>query len=228
MLSILPFCKVHRFDTGINALAVMFYPLVGALLGVLLWGFYEIATLVFASSHAAMMVLALWVLLTGALHLDGFSDTVDALYVDKARAFEVMKDPHVGAMGMIFTVVLLLIKASALLHVSDISLLIAVVMLARYNAVLLLYNAPYLPAWGMASLAKTEFKKKHLLWATAMVIALLLFVNHGPIMLITSLLVAWLCYRFFMRYYGGFNGDMYGFSIELSEVVLLHCAVVLA
>ncbi|MEO1937495.1 MAG: adenosylcobinamide-GDP ribazoletransferase, partial [Sulfurimonas sp.] len=38
MLSIIPFFKVHNFYKGINGYAVLFYPLVGFLLGLLLWG----------------------------------------------------------------------------------------------------------------------------------------------------------------------------------------------
>ena len=42
MLSIIPFFKVHDFYKGINGYAVMFYPLVGFLLGLILYLTYSL------------------------------------------------------------------------------------------------------------------------------------------------------------------------------------------
>ena len=88
MLTTVPFFKVHDFYKGINGYAVMFYPLVGFLLGLVLWGIHSVLTPYAPSLHVGIIIFVLWVLLTGALHLDGFSDTVDGLYVPKERALE--------------------------------------------------------------------------------------------------------------------------------------------
>ncbi|MDY0402923.1 adenosylcobinamide-GDP ribazoletransferase [Sulfurovum sp.] len=224
MLTAIPFFKVHTFDRGINGYAVMFYPLVGLILGALLYLFYTIAGMFFPQAHVAVMVLVLWVMLTGALHLDGFADTVDGLYVSKERAFAVMKDPNIGAMGMIFTALLLLLKVSLLIHLEHVELLPLLLMLSRYNALLWIRFYPYLSTNGIGSLAKQEFTTTQLMISSVMVLVCVTFFQSWVLWL-ASFLAAWLTALFFMRRYGGFSGDIYGFGIEMSEIVLLHLLV---
>lgn len=221
LLTILPFFKVHDFFRGINGYAVMNYPVVGFLLGVLLYlGFNGLAA-VFPGEHAAVMILVLWVVLTGALHLDGFSDTVDGLFVPRERAEEVMKDPHVGGMGMIFTVTFLLFKASSLWFANAVYLLPVIVMLGRYNAVLAIYYFPYLRKEGMSSLAKEEFATRQL-WASSLFVLGVVIISGAWLLPLFSLAILLLVKLFFIRRLGGFSGDIYGFLIEMTELVLLN------
>ena len=225
MLSIFPFFKVHDFFKGINGFAVMFYPLVGLILGSVLALLQYLLSGIFPDLHVSIMILVLWVLFSGALHLDGFSDTVDGLFVPKKRSFEVMKDPNVGAMGMVFSVVFLLLKASALLHVTHWTQLALILMLARYNAVLAIYFYPYLSKNGMGFLAKKEFTFKHLIFSTFSVIGVVLFTLNGWILLFVSIFAFLMMKIFFIRRYGGFSGDIYGFVIEMTELILLHVII---
>ncbi|HIC43946.1 MAG TPA: adenosylcobinamide-GDP ribazoletransferase, partial [Sulfurimonas sp.] len=162
MLSTLPFFKVHDFFKGINGYAVMFYPLIGFILGSILYAVSLLLEPYIPSTHLHVIVFALWVLLTGALHLDGLSDAIDALFVSKDRAVEVMKDPHVGAMGMTYTGVFLILKASALIFIDCLYMLPFILMLARFNVVLCIYIFPYIRENGMSSLAKAEFTRNQL------------------------------------------------------------------
>jgi cobalamin 5'-phosphate synthase/cobalamin synthase len=226
MLTTLPFFRVHDFFKGINGYAVMFYPLVGALLGALLWGVYLLLLPAFPETHLKLLLLFLWVMLTGALHLDGFADTVDGLFVPKEKAEAVMKDPHVGGMGMIFTAAFLLLKASALWHLEALWALPAVLMLARYNAVLAIYFYPYIRESGMGSLAKAEFTRGRLAGATLTVASLLLFVPQGWALLAAAGIVLLITGAFFTRRLGGFSGDVYGFLVEVTEVALLNLLLI--
>jgi cobalamin 5'-phosphate synthase/cobalamin synthase len=224
MLSIIPFFKVHDFFKGINGYAVASYPLVGFLLGLILWIFYSFLSPYFTHMHLAIIIFALWVVLTGALHLDGFSDTIDGLFVTKERALDVMKDPHTGGMGMIFSVTFLLLKASSLASLDDFYLLPVVLMLSRLNAVIAIYNYPYISKNGMSTLAKAEFNSSHfrITLLYTFVISLLF---SSVYLFVFSLLTLWLVKNFFIKRYGGFTGDIYGFSIELTELVLLNVLI---
>ena len=77
--------------------AVGFYPLVGLILGgILLAADYGLSFFMPPLVRAALL-LALWVILTGALHLDGFLDACDGLfggYTPEAR-LEIMRDERV-------------------------------------------------------------------------------------------------------------------------------------
>lgn len=41
-------------------------------------------------------------LVTGGIHIDGFSDTMDALssHAERQKKLEIMDDPHIGAFGV--------------------------------------------------------------------------------------------------------------------------------
>ena len=220
MLTILPFFRVHDFFRGINGYAVLSYPLVGAILGLLLWGAGVLLAPYLPLLHLGVLLFGMWVLLTGALHLDGFADTIDGLFVAKERAFEVMKDPHVGAMGMLFSAMFLLLKASALAHMQALYLLPLVLLLSRFNASLAIYFFPYVSKNGMSTLAKEEFTRTQLLFSALYVLALGMWLSW--VLVLVSLLTLLACAYFFTRRYGGFSGDIYGFLIEITELVLLH------
>jgi cobalamin 5'-phosphate synthase/cobalamin synthase len=224
MLTTVPMFKIHVFYKGINGYAVMFYPLVGFILGAVLWGLHSLLNPYVASTHLAVIIFALWVLLTGALHLDGFSDTVDGLYVQKERALEVMKDSHVGGMGMIMSVTFLILKASSLAALEAFYLLPLVLMLSRLNAVLAIFFYPYISQNGMGALAKEEFTKTQMLVALFYSFLAVLLYNK-LLLLVSALLVLFVIKLFFIKRYGVFSGDIYGFLIEVTELVLLNVLI---
>jgi len=226
MLSVLPFFKVHDFYKGINGYAVMFYPLIGALLGAALYGVYLVLYPYVPSMHLGVIIFALWVVVTGALHLDGLSDTIDGLFVTKERALEVMKDPHNGGMGMSFGAVFLILKASSVVALGEEVYLIPLIMLlSRLLVVLEIYLYPYISKNGMGALAKSELKG----WQAAVALLYSLVVValfHSFWLLFIMLFTLFILKYFFMKRYGGFSGDMYGFSIEVSELILLNAVIV--
>ena len=227
MLTTLPFFKVHDFFKGINGYAVMFYPLVGFILGCILYILPLLLQSYIPPMHLHVLLFALWVILTGALHLDGLSDAIDALFVTQERAVEVMKDPHVGAMGMTYTGVFLILKASVLMAIDALYLLPLVLMLARFNVVIAIYFLPYVRENGMSTLAKREFTKKQFIFSALLVFTASLSFTYGLIFLSLSLLSLFLFTLWFTKRFGGFSGDLYGFMIEGSELILLHGVLVL-
>jgi len=221
MLTIIPFFKVHDFFKGINGYAVMFYPLIGFLLGSFLYYTHSFLSLYVEPLHVGIIIFSLWILLTGALHLDGFSDTIDGLFVKKERALGVMKDPNTGGMGMIFTVTFLILKASSLASLDALYLLPIIMMLSRLNAVLAIYKYPYVSPNGMSTLAKEEFTLTQLL-VTIFYSLILVYLFSSISLLISSVLILFVIKSFFIKRYGGFTGDIYGFSIEVTELILLN------
>ena len=227
MLTIIPFFKVHNFYKGINGYAVMFYPFIGLLLGIILaTTFYALEGLV-NQTYLYLLVFVLWVGLTGALHLDGVADSFDALFVPKSRREEVLKDPHMGAMGMIFTLLFVLLKLSAFMQMQMIYLLPMVLMFSRLNAVVAIYAFDYIRKDGMGSLAKMELTLWQVSLAIVGVILIAWFDSSQAFlwMVLLSLLSLALIYFVAKRYFGGFSGDLYGLLIEASELVMLHLFV---
>ena len=224
MLTIIPFFKVHDFYRGINGYSAMFYPLIGFILGVVLWATHSALVAYIPSTHLAVIIFALWVLLTGALHLDGFGDTIDGLFVKKERALEVMKDSHIGGMGMIFTAVFLLLKLSSIIHFEAYYLLPLILMFSRLNAVMAIYFYDYVGG-GMGKLIKEEINTTHLVVALFYSFVIGFFFSYLSLFIVSALLLFVLA-KFFTTRLGGLSGDVYGFIIELSELVLLNFIII--
>jgi cobalamin 5'-phosphate synthase/cobalamin synthase len=215
---------VHDFYKGINGYAVMFYPLVGMILGFILYGVSLLLEPYVPHFHLGVILFALWVLLTGALHLDGFADTIDGLFVSKERALEVMKDPHNGGMGVLFSTTFLLLKASSLMALDEYIYLPVVLLLARLMVVFAIYFYPYVSK-GMSTLAKEEFHTKQL-FVAVLYSLLFVFLYKAWFLLVGALLGMLVIKRFFIKRYGGFSGDIYRFSIEVIELFLLNLLIV--
>ena len=134
-----------------------------------------------------------------------------------------MKDPHVGGMGMIFSIVFLILKASSLAVFEAFYLLPIVLMLSRFNAVVAIYLFPYISKNGMGTLAKQELKT----WQVLIALLYVVILSFSSLWLIgISLSVLTICAIFFIKRYGGFNGDIYGFTIEVTELILLNAILV--
>lgn len=227
MLTIIPFFKVHDFYKGINGHSAMFYPLIGFILGALLLEVHTFLIPYLPSIHLSVLIFTLWVLLTGALHLDGFSDTVDGLFVHKDKALEVMKDAHVGGMGMSFTFVFLALKLSSVIYLGMYELMYLlplILMTSRLNATLAIYFYKYISS-GVGALLKAELNEKHLFFALFYTIGLA-FVFQSLALVIVSLIVLLITAKLFTSRLGGLSGDTYGFIIEVTELALLHYLII--
>src|SRR5690606_41444159 len=91
-----------------NGRSLLWYPLVGLLIGSLLVLAWLLLQGVSTGLQAALL-LAIWVWLSGGLHVDGLADTADAWvggYGDRERTLASIKDPACGPVGVITLAVL--------------------------------------------------------------------------------------------------------------------------
>ncbi|MCR2805528.1 adenosylcobinamide-GDP ribazoletransferase [Paenibacillus soyae] len=111
------------FEKPVLSRSVIYFPLAGALIGCALWLASELLDWALPPWPAAIILVSLWVLLTGGLHLDGWMDTADGVlsHRPRDRMLEIMKDSRVGAMGVIAAVLLLLLKTSVIAELFVIS-----------------------------------------------------------------------------------------------------------
>ncbi|MEG1579465.1 MAG: adenosylcobinamide-GDP ribazoletransferase, partial [Oscillospiraceae bacterium] len=83
--------------------ALCWFPLIGGVIGggLLLW-FWLTATLHFGPLFRGIGALLLPIALSGAIHLDGFCDTADALgsHQTVERKLEILQDSHTGAFAI--------------------------------------------------------------------------------------------------------------------------------
>lgn len=208
-----------------NGRSLLFYPVVGLLFGVLLWG--ASALLGGAPTYLqAALLLSLWVGLSGGLHLDGLADSADAWlggFGDRERTLTIMKDPRSGPIAVVTLVLVLLLKFCALLALIEAgqgALLVLAPVVARVAMLALFLDTPYVRAGGLGQALKDHLPRE----AAVMVLAasaigcLLL---GGWLVLLVVALVFFALRRSMMRRLGGTTGDTAGALLELLELVVL-------
>jgi adenosylcobinamide-GDP ribazoletransferase len=209
--------------------SLLWYPLVGLLLGGLLLGLHGLLGATPALLQAAI-VLAVWVGLTGGLHLDGLADTADAWVGgqgDRERTLAIMKDPRSGPIAVVLLVLVLLLKFAALVVLLEqgawAGLLLAP-WLGRALLPLLLLTTAYVRAGGLGQALSEHLPRQRLPLILALHgLAMLLLGWHGLLALLAAALSFWLLRRGFIARLGGTTGDTAGALLELGE-----CAVLLA
>jgi len=232
---------VRSADTEVAARAVYFYPLVGVLMGSLLL----LSTVILAPLGtwlAAALTVTLWVLLTGALHLDGLADCVDGYcaghkMADKSarreRILQVMRDPACGAVALVALLLVLLLKVIAVASLwaqggSLLGVLLAP-LLARTVVLPFMALADYARSEGVVAPAQAAGVQT--LWLVALVTGALVSLLLSPLVAavlfsaLALLVLYW--WRFWHEQIGGYTGDCLGALVELSELLVLILLVAL-
>ena len=215
-----------------NAQSLLFYPLVGALIGLIL---FVIASLLHAVPIILLssLILVAWIWLTGGLHLDGLADTADAWvggFGDKERTLKIMKDPSCGPIGVLSLIIICLIKWSAiyvLLEKQFYLPLVILPILGRLTPLFLFLTTPYVREKGLGS-SITEYLSKPIAIFIVIISLIIctLFSWIGMISLIATIMtVIYLRHKFIQRI-EGITGDTVGASIEIIEAIgLLSFAI---
>ncbi|WP_111858408.1 adenosylcobinamide-GDP ribazoletransferase [Acinetobacter sp. CFCC 10889] len=217
-----------------NGQSLLFYPVVGLLIGAIL---LAIATFLHSLPIIllASILLCTWIWLTGGLHLDGLADTADAWvggFGDKERTLTIMKDPSCGPIGVLSLVIICLLKWSAIYVLLQQKMPLALFIfpvLGRIAPLILFLTTPYVRKNGLGS-ALTEFIPKKS--AIFLIIICLIFpVIFSWICIFSSLIFIFSLYYLrykFMQRISGITGDTVGASIEILETVTLFCFVILS
>lgn len=206
--------------------AVGWFPLVGVLIGGLLGGLNWGLARVFPAGVSAALVLAAWVVITGALHLDGLLDTCDGLLGGRTAEsrLRIMRDENVGAFGVAGGVLSLLLKGAALAATAHplVAPLLAPT-LGRWGMALAVVAFPYVRPEGLGRAMKDHAGWVQATWATGIALAVAWFACGWMGLAVLSLagMVAWVIARFALARLPGLTGDIYGAICELVEAVVL-------
>ncbi|MCF6150378.1 MAG: adenosylcobinamide-GDP ribazoletransferase [Candidatus Kuenenia sp.] len=126
---------------GKNNYIVCWFPIIGIIIGIILSIVYILCQYVFPYYITNVLILVAYVLITGALHLDGFADTCDGIFGgwNKEKRLEIMKDSHIGSYGVVGLIFILGLKYVCLLHIGNYSGSLGVkevstVLLLKFNA----------------------------------------------------------------------------------------------
>ena len=176
-----------------------------------------VGALVLAATHRPELAYIAMVVVTGLHHLDGLADTADALMVrDVNRAREVLEDPHRGVAG-IFAVVA---AAAVTIEGMDepLELLASEVFSKALVVVLAAFSKPFKPGMGQAFIESARRT-----WPIA-IPALVVIALIYPAETAAASVVSALLYAMPYRHLGGANGDVLGWTLELSRTAFIALA----
>ncbi|MFK5915197.1 MAG: adenosylcobinamide-GDP ribazoletransferase [Woeseiaceae bacterium] len=214
--------------------SVLFYPLVGLMIGgVLVFVSWGLSFLALTSNELLVgaIILSVWVLITGALHLDGLADSADAWlggYGDQQRTLEIMKDPCSGPAAVVILILVLLLKFSVLINVNW-QILLLTPVLARTAAMILLTTTSYVRSGGMGESAANNVPSI-IMWCVVLLVIVLTITLIGTLSLglIIIFIIGYLLRAMMKVRIGGVTGDTAGALIEIIEVASLIVFVLLS
>ncbi len=230
-LTKLPVPQKGILDEEALGSSTLFFPVVGALIGLILIMVYKALTPFLAERLVNFIVMLVLILLTGALHLDGFADTVDG-FCSKARekenVLQIMRDSRIGAMGVIGLIMLLLFKYELLNNVAEKlkgPALILMCSLSRWSQVLACRFSKYARAsdgTGRAFIGNVKPGDFYLATICMIVICLIARpVAGGLAIFVLVFALSWLFMKYANKRIGGMTGDTVGAMSEVAEVLVL-------
>ena len=188
------------------------FPAVGLLLGGAAAGALWLVSAATNPLLGAVAAVAVLVLLTGALHVDGLADTADGLLGGATfeRRLEIMRDPRVGSFGVAAVILVLAGDWAALTG------------MARLAAVLVLVGLPHARSEGLGAAAQGGRPLVDLLAAgVTAALPVALDWRHG-IIAAALVAVATLGLAALARSrIGGMTGDVCGAVVEVGQLAAL-------
>lgn len=206
-------------------LATSYFPIAGFVIG----GIISLSSLwsseLFKPEISAALLLAVWIILTGALHVDGFIDSCDGLFGGKSAdgRLKIMRDERIGAYGFIGGFILLLLKYLGIVASMSWRIFILSPIIGRWMITLVLVIFPYARKTGLGKSMKENASYRQVLIAAVITISSCWLIAgiQGALMMIAITVFAWIMGLGIYRSIGGLTGDSYGAICEMSEVIVL-------
>ena len=233
-LTIIP-VKVKNFEERKLVISMMFFPVIGFFIALLLAAVNNLfLSLGFGNFVTNIILVVTLVVITGGMHLDGLSDTFDAISSSKSKEdmLSIMRDSCSGVMGVLSIICVLLLKISFLSSINPIDkigALILMCVLGRWALVFLLFMFPYARKEGKGKIFSEGINSKIFIVTTifSLSCSFIFFKINGLSIMVLAMLVAFLFGKFMVKKIEGITGDSLGAVCELIEVIVLFAAAIL-
>lgn len=201
---------------------LFFLPFVGAVLSFLMVISFNL--LESLSWLAAIVCAFLYMMLYGFIHTEAILDVVDALYAKHGGkdAYEIIKEPTIGAMGFLYALAFVSIKVAAIsmLLLNDLFLeLICIAIISRVSVQFLVKIKEFKSSF--VGLMKESFKSFKISFLLYLLICFILIASKAFILFFITFIVSFFFSLFLEKNLGFLNGDALGFNLEFVEIILL-------
>lgn len=217
--------------------AMCFFPLVGAVIGSVMYGVgYFITTLSFGSLFTATLFVLIPIFVTGGIHVDGFLDTSDAIssYQPVERRLEILKDPHTGAFAIISAVCYFLIALGVWSEVtlSSLSVLCIGFVISRAFSGLSIVTFPMAKTSGLAAMFSNRASKRRVQVVMCGYLlvcgGIMIWIQPilGSVAILSAIVTFGYYYRFSKKNFGGITGDLAGCFLQICELTMAVAVII--
>jgi len=225
--------------------SVVFFPFIGFIEGLLCFAVAYFLIKIFSAAVVSVLCIFVIFVVRGIFHIDGLSDTADALFFkgtgdsvkDKEQRLEIMKQSTVGAGGVTAVVLDVLFKfvlIKELIELNNFFMPFTVTFcLSRWILIPLMYHGKPARQTGLGALFIGKVGLKQLIFSSLLPVALIGYftvkdsVIFLPLLIISGYCCAIFAKEFFEKKFNGLTGDHLGALVEVSEIILLFIFVCL-
>ena len=223
----IPVSKSHKISNDKQASSIIYFPVIGWIVGGVGALVFQTGLFFFPLSVALLFSMISTILLTGAIHEDGFADSCDGFGGGWTREeiLIIMKDARLGSFGLLGLTLLLFLKFVTLFSLDATRiplLLVAAHSLSRSASISLLFSYDYV---GLPEFTKARTLVKRISGRELGILYLLgilpwFFLMEGFfwLVVIPIIILRWSLGYYFNRRLGGVTGDCLGAAQQLSEV----------
>jgi len=207
--------------------AGVFFPIVGLLIGGILWSLDRGLRLFFPPGLSSVFLVATLAILSRGFHLDGLADSADGLFgsSERQRCLDIMKDSAIGTFGALAVLVVFLLKVRSLDLLQggyrSMALLLGP-MLGRWACVVMAYTSRPARAEGLGAMfvRGTQFREFGLASVITLAVVFSLMEILGLVVFVplAALILSFTLYC--NRRLGGVTGDTLGALGELVETAV--------
>lgn len=233
----LPLGLEPKFDSDSLGKSMKFFPIVGMVMGIILFAFFwGLSKVIYSPMVMVVLLIIIEVILTGGLHLDGLADTFDGIfsYRSKQKMLDIMKDSRLGTNGGLVLILYFILKV-ALVYELDMTIglpsgivFLLTPAIARLNSVVNCASAPYARATGMGKTFVDNTNGCGVVVAMVITLAYmfavcqLFFLPYVLLAIVPIvMLLGFIFAKLMTRKIGGVTGDTLGAVVELSEILVI-------
>jgi len=215
-------CKDKNFIEG-----TPFFPVIGLTIGMIQYIVFKLFSNFLNSQIIAIFLVLVSILITGALHLDGFGDCADGFFAfkgGKEKIIEIMKDSRIGAFGCIAIIFNILLKVALIdnsINIKMPELIIISPIVGRFSIVFLSYIGKSAKPQGTGNLFIGKVKLKNLLLTLIITVGFGYFIigYEVLILIICSIFISLLFNKLCENKISGLSGDTLGANNEIVEIM---------
>ncbi len=208
---------------------LFFLPFVGLILGVIIVLIFLILSNL--GWYGALISAIVYMMLYGFIHTEAIMDTVDAIYAKHSgkNAYKIIKEPTVGAMGVLYSVGFMIIKIASVVYLLTHGLLkefIAILLISRLSLVIIIDTLDFKSSF--VTMLKESLTWKYLILSFLLTLFIgSILTPYFIVIMLFGVTIAFLISIYLGRQLGFINGDVLGTTLEGVEILLFFVVALL-